>query len=274
MVESADPKHWAYVAPEKPVPGEDGDAEVLRESLSGQVDGECAEGEDENIDHDMSVADGVEEDGQEDLRVAEEECRDAILEMLDSVEPSVGLPTTGETSAPKILPVVEYMGKAIFKSTLVAELNGNPFLSKDRLTRIKNFVYFNNDEDYMSAANSKTTALLGLGTDCEVLFKQSSTLGQSSGVRAAQKRNRYSAKVGRPTAVSGGVDIGTWWLGRVQKIRRKLGTKWGLCRNPVDLFSQNTVGKKVSSSQNIQIMLNWFKSAPGRNKFKYDVTDT
>ena len=31
---------------------------------------------------------------------------------------------------------------------------------------------------------------------------------------------------------------------------------------------------KVSSVSSIQIMLNWFKIAPGRNKFKYDVTDT
>ena len=69
------------------------------------------------------------------------------------------------------------MEKAIYKSTLVAELNGNPFLSKDQLTRIKNSMYFNNAEDYLSAANSTIIVLMGLGSDCGVLFMQSRTLG-------------------------------------------------------------------------------------------------
>lgn len=39
-------------------------------------------------------------------------------------------------------------------------------------------------------------------------------------------------------------------------------------------MSQGGLGKKVSSKPEYQVMLNWFKSAPGRNKFKYEVTDT
>jgi hypothetical protein len=50
----------------------------------------------------------------------------------------------------KYSPTVSMSGKTIFKSTLMNELNGNPFLSKDRLTRIRNFVYFNNAKDYMT----------------------------------------------------------------------------------------------------------------------------
>jgi hypothetical protein len=42
----------------------------------------------------------------------------------------------------------------VYKSTLVNELNGNPFLLKDRLIWICNSVYFNNFEDYLSAAAS------------------------------------------------------------------------------------------------------------------------
>lgn len=72
---------------------------------------------------------------------------------------------------------LEPHGKVIYKSTLVAKLNGNLFLSKDRLTRIKNFAYFNNAEDYLSTTNLTTTAFLGLGSDCGVLFMQSQTLG-------------------------------------------------------------------------------------------------
>ena len=48
----------------------------------------------------------------------------------------------------------------------------------------------------------------------------------------------------------------------------------GTGRNPIDLMVQKARGKKVSSTSSFQIMLNWFKNAPGRNKFKYDVTDT
>ena len=39
-------------------------------------------------------------------------------------------------------------------------------------------------------------------------------------------------------------------------------------------MAQGSLGKKVSSQPIIQVMLNWFKSTPGRNKFKYEVTDT
>ena len=139
---------------------------------------------------------------------------------------------------------------------------------------MKNSVYFNNAKDYLSAANSTTTAFLGLETDCGVLFMQSPTLGQSFGVRASQKRNHCNARVGCPTVVTSGLDIGTWWLGRVQKMQRRVGKTWGLCRNPIDLMAHTLTCKKVSSSPCIQIMLNWFKSAPGKNKYKYDVADT
>jgi len=236
-VEREDPKHWAYVAPEKPVPGEDGDGEVRRDSEIMPLEEETMDGDGANLDPDMSVmdidvdmsiVDASLDDREEILRLAEEECRDAISQMLDSAEPSPPMPPSGQNHVQKIELVVEYKGRAIYKSTLIGELNGNPFLSKDRLTRIKNSIYFNNAEDYLSAANSTSTALLGLGSDCGVLFMQSPTLGLSSGVRAAQMRNRNSAHVGHPTAVTVGSDIGTWWLGRVQKMRRTVGKTWRL----------------------------------------------
>ena len=288
VVEKLDPKHWTFVATEKTVPGEDGDAEVMRDCLIQQGDGDTVEGDTANVDIEFSAADGlgpniaadstaVEEpadDAEHDLRLAEEECRDAISQMLDSAEVSPAVLPNLHERGQIIQPVVEYMGKAIYKSTLVAELNGNPFLSKDRLTRIKNSIYFNNAEDYLSAARSGTTGLLGLGSDCGVLFMQSATLGYSSGVKAARKRNRTVGQVGRPALVTAGVDIGTWWLGRVQKMCRRVEKTWGLCRNPIDTDARKAAGRQVSSSSSIEVMLNWFKSAPGRNKFKYEVTDT
>lgn len=154
-------------------------------------------------------------DEEDDLRVAEEECRDAISQMLDSASPTEPVVTNCSTEDRKVWPVVEYMGKPIYKSTLVSELNGNPFLSKDRLTQIKNSVYFNNAEEYLAAANSSATCFLGLGSDCGVFFVEAYNVNQSSTVNAARTRNRACGHSGRPIPVSTGGDIGTWWLGRV-----------------------------------------------------------
>ena len=162
------------MAPEKAVPGEDGNREVMKDSLTVQLQRDSVEHDGEpvapnvesaNIDADMIAVDASSEDGEHVLRIAKKECRDAISQMLDSVEPSTPVQLTSQNPTHKIESVVHYNGRAIYESTLVSELNGNLFLSKDRLTRIKNSVYFNNAEDYLSATNSTTTAFLGLGTD-------------------------------------------------------------------------------------------------------------
>lgn len=114
------------------------------------------------------------------IEVTENECRDAISEMLDSMEDYSKDVAVENFRGGNVLLVVEYMGRTIFKSILLSKLNGNPFLSKDHLTRIKNSVYFNNAEEYMSAAKSSTTCLLGLGSDCRVLFLQSPNLNVPS----------------------------------------------------------------------------------------------
>jgi hypothetical protein len=81
-------------------------------------------------------------------------------------------------------------GKVVYKSTLVNELNGNPFLSKDRLTRIHNSIYFNNSEDYLSAATSNSTCLLGLGSDYGVFFVESQSRAVGSATKAAKNHSR------------------------------------------------------------------------------------
>jgi hypothetical protein len=52
--------------------------------------------------------------------------------MLDEHEVVIDDPYEGQ----KIVPIVEYSGNVIFKSTLVSQFNGNSFLSKDRLTKV------------------------------------------------------------------------------------------------------------------------------------------
>ena len=73
--------------------------------------------------------------------------------------------------------------------------------------------------------------------------------------------------------MSGG-DEGKWMLGRVQKIRRRSGTKWVFSWQPVDLQNKSQVkyGKKGYSQPTLMVLLQWFISAPGRFKFKYEHT--
>jgi hypothetical protein len=127
-----------------------------------------------------------------------EETRNVFRDMLDNLEPHIC-----ETSKPVsvVSPVVEYSRHQIYKSILVSQLNGNP---------------------YLRAANYANTQLFGLGSDCAVFFVQRTSTTQISAVKAVGKLKRNQAgKSGRATSVQNGGDKGTWWLGRVQKMRQK-----------------------------------------------------
>lgn len=204
--------------------------------------------------------------------------RDAIADMLNTHEEQVTA-----VAAPSIIkPVVEFCGHFIYKSTLVSQLNGNPFLSKYILTRVKHSMYYNNHDDYLSAAASSSTCLLGIGSDCGVYFVQHSTTTVSSIVKATLKRKKgrqpKSSKAGRPTNILQRVEDGSWWIGRVQSMRRVHVKQWGLLQQPVDLMNlmnlKETSAKQNSNTCNIQVMLQYFWKFPGHLKFKYDHTDT
>ena len=102
----------------------------------------------------------VDDDILDSLLFLEDETRDALSKILNGVEDHFEPIATPPT---KILPYVEYEGNQIFKSTLISQLNGNghPFLSKDRLMRVKKSIYFNNSE--VNVASSSSTMFLGLG---------------------------------------------------------------------------------------------------------------
>jgi len=85
---------------------------------------------------------------------------------------------------------MKFEDNIIFKSTFVSQLNVNPFFSKDRLTRVKSSVYFNNSESYLAAANSSSTCFVGVGTNVGVYFVQRISTTQSCAIRAIQKRNK------------------------------------------------------------------------------------
>ena len=168
--------------------GKDGDSEVLHADLEAEAGREvsvdsnfvpCAEGEEVIVDDDFPI-----------LFVLEVEAQDVVSDVLNLEEPQI----SNALPSDKVIPYVQYGGHNIYKSTLVSQLNANPFLSKDRLTRVKNSIYFNNFDDYISASSSTDTMLLGLGMDCRVYFMQRSTTRISSSVKTAVRRSR-----GRPS---------------------------------------------------------------------------
>ena len=71
------------------------------------------------------------------LQMMESEWRHELDGILDSVDENVNITT-------KL--VVELDGKDMYKYCVVSQLNGNPTLSKDRLTKVRNGVYFRRDE--------------------------------------------------------------------------------------------------------------------------------
>jgi hypothetical protein len=86
-------------------------------------------------------------------------------------------------------------------------MNGNPYLSKDILTRMKNSIYFNNSDDYLAVASSTTSMLFGLGSDSGVYFKDSKGSRTSSTVMATKKMTRVT-----PATVNHGVDNGMFYI--------------------------------------------------------------
>jgi hypothetical protein len=185
--------------------------------------------------------------------------RGAIRDMLDEHEVVIDDPYEGQKSVPIV----------IFKSTLVSQFNGNPFLSKDKLTRVRNSIYFNNANEYLSVANLETTYLLGLGSDCGVYMIQKSTTMVS---RAACRPRRSKVTSNTASNIYAGIDQGTWWIGRVQKMRRKLGNKWNSIRQPIGLMNR-TVTQKSATSPTIEVRVYWFSGIVSQLKFKYDHID-
>ncbi|KAL3696539.1 hypothetical protein R1sor_010615 [Riccia sorocarpa] len=81
-------------------------------------------------------SDSEEDDGVDDLAVAGHETRHVMAEVFEQI-------CSEEEEVKKFDPIVVFNGHSIYKATLVSQLVGNPTLSKDRLTRIKQSIYFN-----------------------------------------------------------------------------------------------------------------------------------
>ena len=151
-----------YLRSPIPVAGEDGDSEGIRHAIAEIFEAS------EQLENTIAIdkADGEFHDGVGIVEFIRDKTLHAFCDMLDKMDADIN-----EIPKPTIVtPIVSYSGHQIYKSTLVSQLNGNPFFSKDGLTRVKNSIYFYNSDDYLNAANSTETQLLGLGSNCAVIL--------------------------------------------------------------------------------------------------------
>ena len=174
---------------------------MLRQCISNAPT--CAENLDINMFPLETMQDEIVDSYMDEVGEVEDEVRDVPRKMLEIDDDQV--PTTHVQE--NISPIVTYQGHSIYKSTLVFQLNENPFLSNDRLTWVRNSIFFSNNNNYLTATLSSTTMLLGLGLNVGVYFKQRTSTMLTSAVKAAQKRTKANLlKEGRPiSCVSGGM---------------------------------------------------------------------
>jgi hypothetical protein len=56
-----------------------------------------------------------------------------------------------------------------------------------------------------------------------------------------------NSKACKPTLFCNVTNNGTWWLGKIQKIIKRVATRWGLSRQPIDLMNKpNVLTRKAS----------------------------
>ncbi|CAM6104175.1 unnamed protein product [Calypogeia fissa] len=179
-------------------------------------------------------------------------------------------------------PTVIYQGVKMYKSTVVNQCNNTPGLSKDRLTRVKEGLYFNNLVDKPKLRADCPTMFIQVGTDCGVYFVEDippvpktrrvvAIAEQLKGKGKGKKGPLAKKPRGNPAAVDScntrGVKY-SFYIGRVQSIQRKYGSKVGRSRECIDLLD------RPSDEAGCKIKFNWF-IAQGESgmKYKYDQCD-
>ncbi|KAL3679398.1 hypothetical protein R1sor_022354 [Riccia sorocarpa] len=102
------------------------------------------------------------EDAEDDLPFVGHETRHVMTEVLNEVL------STESTS--KVDPMVSHEGHPVYKASLVSLLVENPTLSKDRLSRIKQTIFFNGVKPKAREPGVPMVIILDVGSDCAVLF--------------------------------------------------------------------------------------------------------
>ena len=92
----------------------------------------------------------------------------------------------------------------------------------------------------------------------------------SSVCKAVGKRGRPRKRPSlQESNIYDGVDEGCWWLDGVQKVRKKVGNRWGISRAPINLQNR-MVTKKSASGPIVKVRLNWFSKTTSSLRFKYN----
>jgi hypothetical protein len=95
-VEREDPEFWAYLPTKKVTAGEDGDGKVLREAMATPVAvPEMVSADGEQFLH---LEEDLVDDGLDPLLVAKNECRDALSDLMNLVEPPLELASDHESN--------------------------------------------------------------------------------------------------------------------------------------------------------------------------------
>ena len=144
LAEREDRQCFHYKPSARLTSGEDGDSEVLRDRLVSELSAAEPPAHAPQMRDNLEES-AAEEDESEHWRIIEEEARDAVTDVLNSAEVQVQQPQGSE----RIEVTVEVDGHVIYKSTLMSQLNGSVFLSKDRLARIKHSAQFNNHDNFL-----------------------------------------------------------------------------------------------------------------------------
>ncbi|KAL3677704.1 hypothetical protein R1sor_020660 [Riccia sorocarpa] len=198
------------------------------------------------------------------------ECAHVIGEMKDAMhERCCGRDVNqilGKTINPQV-PLPGKSGEVIWKARLVSQLNGNPFLSKDRLQRVKGVgnQYYSREE-LQRLKDDPSIISLTTGHDVAVLFESEEIGDQSVAHTVKSKRNGKAAEVTKKTSSKAYFE-----LGRVQILRKKKGGKWVSQKDIIDLENVGNV--------QVQVYLYWYSEVTGRsaankfNKWKYDSDD-
>ena len=105
----------------------------------------------------------------------------------------------------------------IFKSTRISQLNGNPTLSKDQLILIKVGIFYMKPK-LLTTANHDS--MLNFGCDCEVFVLTHMKLELSKG--------------GIPIKILAPIKV--WFVGRVHRMRKRIGNHWVKHRDSVNLM--------------------------------------
>ena len=104
--------------------------------------------------------------------------------------------------------------------------------------------------------SSRNANLFGIGSDCAVYFVDDT---QGLEITNHLKRNRNSTSLNQM-----GKSHGTWYLGRVQKMRKKVGGRYVDYKRGFDLTNR---------LQGIEVQLGWYQRVKGSRMFTYDLTD-